>query len=340
MRRFALPSALMLVFLCLGLAPIPSVAEPNYEQLLPRFHGQQPQLPEFPSFLIRGTGHVYGPNETLNAPQLINLPFQAQAGQIVLLKARSSDFYKNPNWAPLAGPFVPRGDHTPATFPYSLIAVPQDREFHYQATYIRSTALPVNLGLANTDLLPHLGPGGTTGPVTWDYRYALTSREDQHEAQFIGRSYTNDADQNVNTIDFANGRSEWFWPPLNGQVHERSFFHQSDTNFDHEDLFGGVADNLPGTLYLTLRTGNDTWSNWRFVVRVFDHLQNEVAVRKTSGQSLEIQIPITHKMAHVNDLNELDWLFRVQVFGTPKSKPEGSNVYYVPYSLTARLVPN
>jgi len=344
MRRFYLAGSLIAMMLICSIAPrsLEAGSGGKWERsaegkFSEKFGGEMVAPVDFPSFLQFGTGRALAPGEgPVNVPRWHIVPLSVKPADIILVKARSSSFNLNPYFAPLAGPFKPRtrADY-PTLFPYSMMPVPQDGQFRYQASYVSDFAIPAHLGFTNTDTLPHEGPG-MTGSVNWDYRYAVAYRHDQYEAQWEPRGWANDADQNPDTTDKPIRRAQWFWP-MDGHWAERGLFWQSDTNFDREDWFHFDADGT-GTLDIKLECGNGTWSNWNMQLKLYDTNDQLIAATRGSGTSLALNVPYQPRMTYSKEEPSNSNYFRLQIYGSPAGKPATSNVYYMPYKVSVRQI--
>lgn len=335
MRRSTLLVALPALTLGLLIGPAPVRAGGDRALLKPGPAGavmERPIAQEFPSFLQAGSGIAPAPEDAGHGrPNLHQVPLTVQPGDIIVLKVRSSQFQQDPSFAPLAGPYKPRqAANHPTVYPYSLLPVPRDGVFRYQASYVTDFARPATLGFTNTDQIVMPDDTARRGRVHWDYRYGVTYRHDEHERRWAPHGFANDADQNPGTIDDSIGHMQWYWP-LDGHFQERAFFYQSETNFDREDWMHFTTDGT-GILHIDIELANGLWSTWSCAATVYNLAGRAVATADTKGNRLSLQVPfVPRDVENPKEEPSGTNYFRLQIVGQEKSKSSGSNVHYLPY---------
>jgi|GEM_PF-2858646 len=354
MRRFYIAGSFIAMLLICSIAPR-SLEAGSGGKFEPapggKFTGQITLRLEFPSFLQAGGGTVASNDTIYDIPSCALRQYVAAAQtNIVVLKARSSNFNLDPNFAPLAGLYHPRQEATHAsTWPYSLMPVPMDGQYHYQATYVREPHLPIELAFLCTDELgfvhPDVPPGtGEERTVHWDYRFGVTPKMDPYEALFtINREsgeprIPSDGDQNLKTLDPWNHVMNTNAAYMPGW-HERGLYYLEANNRDQEDYFRFVTYGT-GRIYIELESGNGTYSNWDLTLRLTDDSNEVLATTKSGAASFSMQteyFPVYE--ADEKDPGAGANHYRLQIAGVPKAKSQYSNVYYLPYRISIRFVP-
>lgn len=361
MRRFYLAGSLIAMMLICSIAPRSleaggggKFAKGDTVRGIPsreKFGGEMAVPMEFPSFLQAGAGIALANEMIYDRPTCLHRQYvAAQQTDIVLLKARSSSFNTDSGFAPLAGLYFPRQQAThPSAWPYSLMPVPQDGKFHYQATYVREPHLPAELAFLCTDELgfphPDVPPGtGQERRIRWDYRFGVTPKQDPHEVQFRTNRQTleprvqSDGDQNLKTIDPLNRVMSYVDDDTSALWKERSLFYLDQNNRDQEDYLRFQTLGT-GRVYITFECGNGTYSNWDLTLKLVDDRGDVVAEARSGSTTISMQAEYLPAIPDPKDPRAGSNSYRLQIGGIPKAKTLYSNVYYLPYRVSLRFIP-
>lgn len=288
---------------------------------------------DFPTPPLCGSGRVYISTDAQGLPRYLETGTAAKPGDIVLLRATSGSSFKTPTYAPLARPFADKRaiQYGVKVYPYSTVAVPMDGKSRHQATFIPKSGAPVGLQFLNSDALVN----GTERGFTWNYCHLVVPRHDDHEHKTWNGTFRGDGDGNQATLDPVRNA---YLSASEGRTLHRSFYSYSTAYRDHEDWVD-VATWGGGNLVIDLKALNGIWSSWSIEMRVYDLKGNLLASDSTkSGSTLRVSLPVKAPVLGKGQLDSGTGHY-VQIYAAPKSKPTGSNVYYLPYDIKASFTP-